>query len=306
MIFSSTCAGILMIVVSFIGLVPLLLVVLQILRYRRNFTPFRYLILSKLIADGLELFIVMMLLVSSELIFGEWVPLRYRPAVGYVAVGLQYSSFHTSIAMTANRLLAVLYPLKYNAWFTVPTTITMIIICWLSGWIIRLDYMLWDCHFIFVPQSRQFIYTGCTGIIPFIYNVIFALLTTTLDIFSLSRVKHINQGGVDTRGSKHEKPWFLQATINSALYLSMLGLFYIAGYSDDKTVKFFLRVIGWQLWLSAIPLTCLILIFADIHYHRPSKGVPAPHSKNMEENCWTFKNDSSHLATEVFLKFQAS
>ncbi|KAK6746788.1 hypothetical protein RB195_000196 [Necator americanus] len=55
--------------VSFIGLVPLLLVVLQILRYRRNFTPFRYLILSKLIADGLELFIVMMLLVSSELIF---------------------------------------------------------------------------------------------------------------------------------------------------------------------------------------------------------------------------------------------
>ncbi|ETN82971.1 hypothetical protein NECAME_07625 [Necator americanus] len=138
---SSTCAGVLMIVIDFIGLVPLLFVVVQIFYYRRNFTPFRYLILSKLIADGLELLIVMMILVPSELIIGEWVPQRYRPAVGYFAIGLQYSSIFTSVGMTANRLLAISYPLKYNTWFTKSTTVTMVIISWLLGFIVRVDYV---------------------------------------------------------------------------------------------------------------------------------------------------------------------
>ncbi|KAK6746785.1 hypothetical protein RB195_000194 [Necator americanus] len=137
--------------VDFIGLVPLLFVVVQIFYYRRNFTPFRYLILSKLIADGLELLIVMMILVPSELIIGEWVPQRYRPAIGYFAIGLQYSSILTSVGMTANRLLAVLYPLKYNTWFTKSTTVTMVIISWLLGFIVRVDYVY--CEFTLSPLS---------------------------------------------------------------------------------------------------------------------------------------------------------
>ncbi|KAK6746780.1 hypothetical protein RB195_000192 [Necator americanus] len=194
---SSTCAGVLMIVVDFIGLVPLLLVVLQILYYRRRFTPFRCLILSKLMADGLELFIVMMVLVPSELIFGEWVPQRYRPAVGYFAIGLQYSSFQTSIAMTANRLLVVLYPLKYNA------------------------------------------------------------------------------------------------TINSALYLSMLGLFCIADYLDDDTIKFFLTVIGWQLWLGATPY-CIIALQKE--FQQPIRKLWRKIARRSEISGF-------QLTTEVISKF---
>ncbi|ETN82969.1 hypothetical protein NECAME_07623, partial [Necator americanus] len=128
--------------------------------------------------------------------------------------------------MTANRLLVVLYPLKYNVWFTKSKTATIIIIAWLLAFIVRLDYVYSDCHFVFDVQSKQFIYTACSRILPFIANSILALFTTTLDIFSLSRIKNISE-----------------ATINSALYLSMLGLFCIADYLDDDTIKFFLTVI---------------------------------------------------------------
>ncbi|KAK6746779.1 hypothetical protein RB195_000192 [Necator americanus] len=158
---SSTCAGVLMIVVDFIGLVPLLLVVLQILYYRRRFTPFRCLILSKLMADGLELFIVMM-------------------------------------------------------------------------------------RGIYFPRE-----------------------------------------------SKREKPWFIQATINSALYLSMLGLFCIADYLDDDTIKFFLTVIGWQLWLGATPY-CIIALQKE--FQQPIRKLWRKIARRSEISGF-------QLTTEVISKF---
>ncbi|RCN37156.1 hypothetical protein ANCCAN_16957, partial [Ancylostoma caninum] len=123
------------------GLAPLLLVIAEILFFRRCFTPVRFLVLSKLVADGLEMFVVMMLLVASQLIFEDYIAPEYRPAVGYLALALQYSSFYSSIAMTVNRLLAVLYPLRYNSWFNKRTTIIMVVVCWLLAWIHNLIYL---------------------------------------------------------------------------------------------------------------------------------------------------------------------
>ncbi|KAL6738177.1 hypothetical protein Aduo_011754 [Ancylostoma duodenale] len=202
---------------------------------RRCFTPVLYLVLSKLVADGLEMSAVMMLLVASQLIFGEWMPPEYRPVVGYLALSLQYSSFHTSIAMTTNRLLALLFPLRYNILCTNKTTVVVIVICWLIAWFHNLIYLKPECSFTFDPQIRKLVFTDdtCGEILSLykdlIYNVVLALLTMIIDIFSLVKLRSQSSKSVNAPGRlSREKPWFLQATINSSLYVLMLTSFHTA------------------------------------------------------------------------------
>ncbi|RCN31094.1 hypothetical protein ANCCAN_23138 [Ancylostoma caninum] len=199
------------------GFAPLLLVIAQILFFRRCFTPVRFLVLSKLVADGLEMFVVMMLLVASQLIFEDWIAPKYRPAVGYLALALQYSSFYSSIAMTVNRLLAVSYPLRYNSWFNNRTTIIMVVVCWLFAWIHNLIYLKPECSFTFDPVIEQFVFSTeqCGETLSLYqdlaYNVVLAVLSTAVDIFSLARLRSMSKRTIHIPGgSKREKPWFLQ------------------------------------------------------------------------------------------------
>ncbi|EYC14500.1 hypothetical protein Y032_0040g240 [Ancylostoma ceylanicum] len=216
--------------VDIIGLVPLLLVIVQMLSPRRYLIPVRYLILSKLIADGLEIIVVMMLLVASQLIFGDWIQTKYRPIVGYLALSLQYSSFYTSLALTLNRFMVVMNPLRYNFLFNEKTTVIM---------------------FVF---SNDRCGAALSLYQDLVYNVVLALLSTAVDIFSLTRLRSMSSRTRRSPGeSKREKPWFLQATINSFLYVLMLASFHISDYVNDVTVQFLLTVIVWQMWLSAAP-----------------------------------------------------
>ncbi|KIH52774.1 hypothetical protein ANCDUO_17118 [Ancylostoma duodenale] len=242
------------------GLAPLLLVIAQILFFRRCFTPVRFLVLSKLVADGLEMFVVMMLLVASQLIFEDWIAPKYQPTIGYLALALQYSSFYSSIAMTVNRLLAVLYPLRYNSWFNNRTTIIMVVVCWLFAWIHNLIYLRPECSFTFDPMIEQFVFSTepCGETLSLYqdltYNVVLAILSTTVDIFSLVRLRTMSRRTIHIPdGSKREKPWFLQATINSCLYVLMLGSFHIAECFTGITLQFLPTVIAWQIWLSSAP-----------------------------------------------------
>ncbi|KAL6738174.1 hypothetical protein Aduo_011751 [Ancylostoma duodenale] len=199
------------------GLVPLLLVIAQILFFRRCFAPIRFLVLSKLIADGLEMFVIMMLLVASQLIFENWITLKYRPAVGYLALALQYSSFYSSIVMTFNHLLAVLYPLRYNFFFNSRSTTVMVAVSWLFAWIHNLIYLRPECSFTFDPMIEQFVFSSapCGEALSLyqdlIYNVVLAVISTTVDIFALARLKTISKKTIHISGeSKRERPWFLQ------------------------------------------------------------------------------------------------
>ncbi|EYC14499.1 hypothetical protein Y032_0040g240 [Ancylostoma ceylanicum] len=246
--------------VDIIGLVPLLLVIVQMLSPRRYLIPVRYLILSKLIADGLEIIVVMMLLVASQLIFGDWIQTKYRPIVGYLALSLQYSSFYTSLALTLNRFMVVMNPLRYNFLFNEKTTVIMVVICWLFAWIHNLIYLKPECSFTYDPTILQFVFSNdrCGAALSLyqdlVYNVVLALLSTAVDIFSLTRLRSMSSRTRRSPGeSKREKPWFLQATINSFLYVLMLASFHISDYVNDVTVQFLLTVIVWQMWLSAAP-----------------------------------------------------
>ncbi|KAL6738176.1 hypothetical protein Aduo_011753 [Ancylostoma duodenale] len=199
------------------GLAPLLLVIAQILSFRRCFTPVRFLVLSKLVADGLEMFVVMMLLVASQLTFEDWIAPKYRPTIGYLALALQYSSFYSSIATTVNRLLAVLYPLRYNSWFNNRTTIIMVVVCWLFAWIHNLIYLRPECSFTFDPIIEQFVFSTepCGETLSLYqdltYNVVLAILSTAVDIFSLVRLRTMSKRTIHNfGGSNREKPWFLQ------------------------------------------------------------------------------------------------
>ncbi|ETN82191.1 hypothetical protein NECAME_17770, partial [Necator americanus] len=84
-----------------------------------------------------------------------------------------------------------------------------------------------------------------------------------------------------------------QATINSALYLSMLGLFCIADYLDDDTIKFFLTVIGWQLWLGATPY-CIIVLQKE--FQQPIRKLWRKIARRSEISGF-------QLTTEVISKF---
>ncbi|EYC14504.1 hypothetical protein Y032_0040g241 [Ancylostoma ceylanicum] len=252
--------------IGLIGLVPLLLVTAQMLFFRRCFTAVRFLVLSKLVADGLEMFVVMMILVSSQLLFEDWVGPSHRPVVGYLALALQYTSFYSSIAMTVNRLLAVLYPLRYNAWFSNRATIIMVVFCWIFAWTHNIIYLRAECSFTFNPTIQQFVFSNeqCGQNLSLYqdltYNVVLALLSTIVDIFSLARLRRMGKRPVHiSSGAKREKPWFLQATVNSCLYVLMLGSFHIAECFSGITIRFLLTVIAWQIWLSSAPYCIIIL-----------------------------------------------
>nr|CDJ95214.1 unnamed protein product [Haemonchus contortus] len=54
-----------------------------------------------------------------------------------------------------------------------------------------------------------------------------------------------------------EKPWLLQATANSILYILMLAAFHIADLFEGATTRFLLAQCSWQLWLVSTP--CIII-----------------------------------------------
>ncbi|EYC35803.1 hypothetical protein Y032_0979g3275 [Ancylostoma ceylanicum] len=93
-----------------------------------------------------------------------------------------------------------------------------------------------------------------------IYNVVLALLTMTIDVFSLVKLRSKSSKIMYAPGaSTREKPWFLQATINSSLYVLMLASFHIADCFSGITTQFLLTVVSWQMWLSATPYSIIIL-----------------------------------------------
>ncbi|EPB67807.1 hypothetical protein ANCCEY_13100 [Ancylostoma ceylanicum] len=133
-------------------------------------------------------------------------------------------------------------PLRYNFLFNEKTTVIMVVICWLFAWIHNLIYLKPECSFTYDPTILQFVFSNdrCGAALSLyqdlVYNVVLALLSTAVDIFSLTRLRSMSS-----------------ATINSFLYVLMLASFHISDYVNDVTVQFLLTVIVWQMWLSAAP-----------------------------------------------------
>ncbi|KAK6752434.1 hypothetical protein RB195_003703 [Necator americanus] len=238
MVLTTIASGVLMFVVGIVGLLPLMLVIFEILFLRQSLTPFR----------------------------GEWMPKCYRPVVGYLALALQYSSFYTSVGMTINRFFTIMYPLKCRKWFRPKAIIVMISICWLFAWAHNLIYLIPGCEFTFDFTIIRFVFSEerCADNLSLyqdlIYNIVLSILVTTIDIFSLAKLRRMARRTAHVSiKTRREKPWFLQATINSALYLLMLVCFHTSDFFDGTNIRFFLAVISWELYLSSAPYCIIIL-----------------------------------------------
>ncbi|KAF8375349.1 hypothetical protein PRIPAC_81778 [Pristionchus pacificus] len=178
--------------------------------------------------------------------------------VGQVALLFLYGSVYTHLAVSFNRMMSLMYPLKYLMMFDFQKGVALLIIVWTCAVIETVPYF-WSAHCFFFYKSEvalwEFAETKCGEFFGFYFDfllsVIIVLLILTMDIIALSKLRK-NNADIHSAQMSHEQRrrrklevlFFVQSLCQTVPFLLAVLCFHVVSrYATTDKVY-------WQLFFA--------------------------------------------------------
>ncbi|CAI2350605.1 unnamed protein product [Caenorhabditis sp. 36 PRJEB53466] len=191
---------------------------------------------------------------------------------GQFTIIFWWSCILAHVAISVNRYVSIVFPIKSYIWFTVPNTRYAIICIWIIGFVVTIPYF-WDetCYVAFNAHTFQWTYAEYPcgqflSLFDFIGGVIFCSFAFLIDMLTLIRLRVANntlgvsaQTAIEmTKRRKNEIRLFAQAFTQCIVFCITLLSFHIFTLLSDNLWWQFAMVT--MIWITAHSLDGLIVV----------------------------------------------
>ncbi|ULT94041.1 hypothetical protein L5515_010644 [Caenorhabditis briggsae] len=197
---------------------------------------------------------------------------------GQCTIIFWWSCIIAHLAISINRYVSIVFPIKSYIWFTVPNTKYAIFCIWLIGFLVTIPYFWHDtCYVAFNAHTFQWTYAEdpCgqfLSLFDFIGGVILCSFAFTIDMLTLFRLREANNiigistqtAAEATKRRKTEIRFFTQAFTQCIVFCICLLSFHIFTLLSDSVWWQFSMVT--MIWILAHSLDGLIVVLFHFRF----------------------------------------
>ncbi|GMR37709.1 hypothetical protein PMAYCL1PPCAC_07904, partial [Pristionchus mayeri] len=180
--------------------------------------------------------------------------------VGQVALLFLYGSIYTHLAVSFNRMMSLLFPLRYLMMFDFRKSLALLVVVWICAFIEIIPYF-WshNCYFFYKYEVAlwEFAETECgefTGFyFDFLPSIIVVIFILIMDVIALIRLRATHAATCDTNMSneqrkarKIERGFFIQSLCQTVPFLMAVLCFHVVSrYANTDWELFWAMTFSW-------------------------------------------------------------
>ncbi|GMS85494.1 hypothetical protein PENTCL1PPCAC_7669, partial [Pristionchus entomophagus] len=180
--------------------------------------------------------------------------------VGQVALLFLYGSIYTHLAVSFNRMMSLLYPLRYLMMFDLRKGIALLVVVWTCAFIEIAPYF-WsrECYFFYKYEVAlwEFAETGCGEFFGFYFDflpsIVIVVCILVMDVIALMRLRSSHADAYVSTMSEEQKKarkieigFFTQSLCQTVPFLMAVLCFHVVSrYAETDWQLFWAMTFSW-------------------------------------------------------------